>query len=356
MLRGLGALWQENPEEKIVIFATYLGTVDLISREIEAAYPGQGVAVLRGGDHGAKLAAERRFLQKDGPRVLVCTAAGREGINLQFARVLFNFDLPWNPMDVEQRIGRIHRYGQQDTAQIYNLVLSDTIEGHIFLLLDAKLKEIARTLGKLDEHGNIAEDLRAQILGQLSERIRYDQLYQQALSDPELKRTKVEFEVALDHAREARSVVWQLFQDLEGFNLDDYRPFSDVSAGLDRLVRFLRADVESRGHGFHRLNDSTFEIRDASNKPIARFTTDREAARAREDVDLLGLDHPMVQAALRRHGEIEPDEFGAVVRGDGDARGVVSWWLVDAQGGGRERTRASGAHSRQRRRYTLPAA
>ena len=88
--------------------------------------------MLRGGDHGAKLAAERRFKKPDGPRALVCTAAGREGINLQIARVLFNFDLPWNPMDVEQRIGRIHRYGQQHTAQVYNLVLSDTIEGRIF--------------------------------------------------------------------------------------------------------------------------------------------------------------------------------------------------------------------------------
>ena len=76
---------------------------------------------------------------KDGPRVLVCTAAGREGINLQFARILFNFDLPWNPMDMEQRIGRIHRYGQAHTAQVYNLVLSDTIEGRIFMLLDDKL-------------------------------------------------------------------------------------------------------------------------------------------------------------------------------------------------------------------------
>ena len=138
-------MWRQNPNEKIVIFATYLGTVDLLAREIEQTYPGQGVVVLRGGDHGAKVAAERRFRQKDGPRVLVCTAAGREGINLQFARILFNFDLPWNPMDVEQRIGRIHRYGQNHTAQVYNLVLSDTIEGRIFLLLDEKLTEIART-------------------------------------------------------------------------------------------------------------------------------------------------------------------------------------------------------------------
>ncbi len=72
------------PNEKVVIFATYLGTVDLIAREIDAVYPSQGVVVLRGGDHGAKLAAERRFRQQEGPRVLVCTAAGREGINLQF--------------------------------------------------------------------------------------------------------------------------------------------------------------------------------------------------------------------------------------------------------------------------------
>lgn len=118
LLDGLGALWRQNPQEKIVIFATYLGTVDLIAKEIERAFPGQGVVVLRGGDHGAKTAAERKFRQKDGPRVLVCTAAGREGINLQFARILFNFDLPWNPMDLEQRIGRIHRYGQNHTAQV----------------------------------------------------------------------------------------------------------------------------------------------------------------------------------------------------------------------------------------------
>jgi superfamily II DNA/RNA helicase len=66
------------------------------------------------------LMANTCFRLKDGPRVLVCTAAGREGINLQFARVLFNFDLFWNPMDMEQRIGRIHRYGQSPSVQVCN--------------------------------------------------------------------------------------------------------------------------------------------------------------------------------------------------------------------------------------------
>jgi superfamily II DNA/RNA helicase len=112
LIGALGVLWRQNPLERIVIFATYLGSVEMLGAEIEEQYPGQGVTVLKGGDHGAKTAAEKRFKASDGPRVLICTAAGREGINLQHARVLFNFDLPWNPMDLEQRIGRIHRYGQ----------------------------------------------------------------------------------------------------------------------------------------------------------------------------------------------------------------------------------------------------
>jgi hypothetical protein len=247
LLRGLGALWEQDPQRE----GRHLRDVPrhrrLLGREIEKAYPGQGVVVLRGGDHGAKLAAERKFKRADGPRVLVCTAAGREGINLQFARILFNFDLPWNPMDMEQRIGRIHRYGQKHTAQVYNLVLSDTIEGKIFLLLDEKLKEIAKTLGKVDEHGNVAEDLRSQVLGQLSERLTYDKLYREALGDPELRRTKEELEAALSNASEARKVVFELFQDLDGFSLDDYKPFANVRPGLERVLEFLRASLAADG-------------------------------------------------------------------------------------------------------------
>lgn len=333
LLSALGSLWRQNPSEKVVIFATYLGTVDLLGREIEAAYPGQGVVVLRGGDHGAKLAAEKKFRQKDGPKVLVCTAAGREGINLQFARVLFNFDLPWNPMDLEQRIGRIHRYGQHHTAQIYNLVLSDTIEGRIFLLLDEKLLEIARTLGKVDEDGNVAEDLRSQILGQLSERLSYDRLYQEALSDPELKRTRFELEAALSNASEARKVVFELFQDLEGFSLEDYKPFADVGAGMDRLVRFLGAMLEDSDRHIVAVGDGSFEIRvsNASGRnSLVRFTTEREMARQRAELELMGLDHPLIEEAIARARLLPPEGLGAVVRGADGEPGILSWWLVHA--------------------------
>jgi len=118
LVEALGQLWTLNPTEKVVVFTTYLGSVDSIKLAIEEMYPDKGVEVLKGGDHDAKTAAQKRFKREDGPRVLICTAAGREGIDLQFARVLFNHDLSWNPMDMEQRAGRIHRYGQKHTAQV----------------------------------------------------------------------------------------------------------------------------------------------------------------------------------------------------------------------------------------------
>jgi len=338
LLDGLGTLWRQNSNEKIVIFATYLGTVDLLASEIEAVYPGQGVVVLRGGDHGAKVAAERRFRLKDGPRVLVCTAAGREGINLQFARVLFNFDLPWNPMDVEQRIGRIHRYGQAHTAQVYNLVLSDTIEGRIFLLLDDKLTEIARTLGKVDDRGNVAEDLRSQILGQLSERLNYDRLYQEALSDPELKRTAVELEAALSNAREAREVVFDLFQDLDGFSLDDYKPFSDVSSGMDRLVQFLAAALTDRGWKLIKIDELTYDLISTDGIRRKRFTLDRDTATASEDVDLMGLDHPLVQEELGRWRSVPPEQLGVSLNGAEVGTTLLSLWLVEISTGTGEKS------------------
>jgi len=336
LLHALGVLWRQNTSERVVVFATYLGTVDLLGKAIEETYPGQGVVVLRGGDHGAKLAAERRFKLKDGPRVLVCTAAGREGINLQASRILFNFDLPWNPMDIEQRIGRIHRYGQLHTAQVYNLVLSDTIEGRIFLLLNDKLHEIARTLGKVDEQGNVAEDLRSQILGQLSERLNYDRLYQEALSDPELRRTRLELEAAVGNADEARRVVFDLFQDLDDFRLDDYKPFSDLESSLARLVRFLTAAMEESGHRVRAIESSVYEIEFADGRKL-KFTTDREIGKDRQDSELIGLDHPLVQEILDRYKRVPAEAIGVAVEADRTSDAVVSLWFVESHGKAGER-------------------
>lgn len=333
LIHALGTLWRQDANERVVVFATYLGSVEMLGQEIEKAYPGQGVVVLKGGDHGSKLAAEKRFKQADGPKVMICTAAGREGINLQHARVLFNFDLPWNPMDLEQRIGRIHRYGQRHTAQVYNLVLSDTIEGKIFLLLNDKLTEIAKALGKVDERGEVAEDLRTQILGQLSERLNYESLYTQAVSDPELKRTRLELEAALSNAAEARQVVFELFQDLDRFSLDDYQQFSDTSEGMEEIVRFLRAASAEDGNTLTAMGDGLFVVTDGDNgQTPVRLTTSREQSLARSDVELLGLDHPLVVEYMARYRALPAQDVGVRVRAENHRIGVLSLWYITTQG------------------------
>ena len=332
LLDALGVMWRENPQERMVVFATYLGSVEMLGAEIDKQYPGQGVTVLKGGDHGAKAAAEKRFKAPDGPRVLICTAAGREGINLQHARILFNFDLPWNPMDLEQRIGRIHRYGQNNTAQVYNLVLADTIEGAIFLLLDEKLREIGRALGKVDERGEIAEDLRTQILGQLSMQLNYASLYADALNDPLLKRTRVEVDAAMSNAVEARKVVFELFQDLDGFRLDDYKAMGNPDEGMDVVARFVADAAAAEGETFTNRTDKLFAWVDKKTQTETLMTTDREISLQNENVQLLGLDHPLVAARLQKFRDLPPEELGVCAQAPDGTNGILAVWSVEARG------------------------
>jgi SNF2 family DNA or RNA helicase len=332
LVKALQQIWQHNPDEKIVVFATYLGTVEAIKLQLDTVFPGKGVDVLKGGDHGAKTASQKRFKRKDGPKILVCTAAGREGINLQFARVLFNYDLPWNPMDLEQRIGRIHRYGQVSAAQVYNLVAADTIEGKIFLLLEEKLIDIAKTLGKLDEHGQIAEDLRTQVLGQLSSALSYDRLYQDAVNDPTLKRTRQEIEVALENANLARQVVFELFQDLDRFNLGDYQKFDDNGRGMLRLVNFVGKAASRSGSVFKKQNEVIWELT-LKNGFSFLFTTDRDLALQEEKLQLLGLEHPVIHQMLSRYIETENGFRAIAGKISGvNGSGLLTIWKVNVQG------------------------
>lgn len=332
LLYALHQLWHASPNEKIVIFATYLGTVDAIKAMLNLYYPNKGIEVLKGGDHAAKSAAQRRFKRPDGPQVLVCTAAGREGINLQFAQVLFNYDLPWNPMDLEQRIGRIHRYGQNATAQVYNLVAANTLEGQIYLLLESKLKDIAAALGKVDEHGQVAEDLRGQVLGQLGSQLSYDKLYREAVSDPTLKRTREELDVAMTNADTARKVVFELFQDLEGFNLGDYRKCMDDGSNMKRLVSFVAKQAEWSGWRFKQLPDGLAELTDKPGTTTVTFTEKREQAVNSEHLQLFGMEHPIIVQMLKDAQSLPTSKRALFCQSENvQQNGMLVIWKINVQ-------------------------
>ena len=84
-------------------------------------------------------------------QVLIATESGSEGINLQFCHHVINYDLPWNPMKLEQRIGRVHRLGQENDVHIYNLAIQNTIEDHILDLLYVKIGVFEQVVGELDD-------------------------------------------------------------------------------------------------------------------------------------------------------------------------------------------------------------
>ena len=325
--RLLTTLWRENENEKIVIFATYLGTIEMLKESIENIFNGKRVEIYKGGDHGAKIAAEKRFRATDGPQVMLCTAAGREGINLQYARILINFDLPWNPMDIEQRIGRIHRYGQKSTSQVYNFVSIDTIEGRIYLTLEQKILDIASTLGKVDENGEIAEDLRAQILGQLSTTVSYDQLYRDALTDPELKRTEVELKVALNNAKTAREVVFELFQDLERFDLTEYKGLTESSAELPaKLLAAFGNGIALFGGDLKQVNEKLHEVSYPPLKiQLLPLTLDRELANSDTKISLLGFDHPIVSHMIKTLDARPVTARAVAVRSKDDPFLLLAW-------------------------------
>lgn len=163
----------EFEQEKVIIYTEHRDTLDFLMRRLEAmGYAGQ-VAYIHGGlDFEARDAQVELFRRphgaKAGPdgsgaRFFVGTDAAAEGINLQFCWVLVNYDVPWNPARLEQRMGRIHRYGQKkDRVAILNLVAGKTREGRVVQTLLNKMEEIRKELGSdkvFDVIGRIFEGL-----------------------------------------------------------------------------------------------------------------------------------------------------------------------------------------------------
>ncbi|MCW2277428.1 DEAD/DEAH box helicase [Heliophilum fasciatum] len=135
-------------QEKVIIFTEYAQTMDYLAMHLQA----QGIPVLvyHGGmGRWTRAMTQHQFAQPGYP-VLIATESGGEGINLQFCNQVINYDLPWNPMRLEQRIGRIHRLGQTRDVHVYNLSTCGTIEAHMLDLLAEKIQMFTQTIGSIE--------------------------------------------------------------------------------------------------------------------------------------------------------------------------------------------------------------
>jgi SNF2 family DNA or RNA helicase len=133
---------------KIIIFSEHRDTLNYLHTKIAGVLGGQhAIVVIHGGVHrDDRRKAEALFRSDPDIRVLVATDAAGEGINLQNANLMVNYDLPWNPNRLEQRFGRIHRIGQQEVCHLWNLVAKETREGDVYFRLLEKLRVVSEAL------------------------------------------------------------------------------------------------------------------------------------------------------------------------------------------------------------------
>jgi SNF2 family DNA or RNA helicase len=140
------ALIQTIPD-KVILFTEYRATQEMLIRALAAK--GIQAVPYRGGFNRNKKDYMMELFQKRA-QVMIATEAGGEGINLQFCHHIINYDMPWNPMRVEQRIGRVHRLGQKNDVHIYNFATVGTIEEHIIWLLHEKIALFESVIGELE--------------------------------------------------------------------------------------------------------------------------------------------------------------------------------------------------------------
>jgi SNF2 family DNA or RNA helicase len=146
-VEALGKLIKTAGQDKLIIFTHFQATLEALARYLTAL--GVDVVLYHGGLTVQQKDAAIRHFETEG-RLLLSTEAAGEGRNLQFCHVMINFDLPWNPQRIEQRVGRIHRVGQTQRVEIFNLSAAGTIEDYLLDILDRKLNMFELVIGEME--------------------------------------------------------------------------------------------------------------------------------------------------------------------------------------------------------------
>ncbi len=285
-------------DDKMIVFTQFRETQELLSRRLKQ----EGVSNVK--YHG-QLSAGRRKKALDEFRnesqVLVCTDSGSEGLNLQFCHILVNYDLPWNPMRVEQRIGRVHRIGQESSnVVILNLAVADTIEDHVLQILYEKIRLFEVAIGEMDlilsdvtEAGGIEKRIMDAIMDSKS-----DDDVKDALDkvEREVKKSK-------EHADEIKQLDASVFQEFDlgtahdDVTIEDQNDLQEqVRRFVDRFLEVIGGEAEVDGGVVQAKLPRQYWKRIGG---VHRYTTDPDVFEESDgEIELLSLGTPFVAQAM----------------------------------------------------------
>ena len=241
-----------------------------------------------------KLHARNRF--QDDAQFLISTDAGGEGVNLQFCWVMINYDMPWNPMRLEQRIGRIDRIGQVHDVKVINFQLADTVEQRVRDIIETKLETIKQEF-------NDGEDKLADILSTLQDEFSFEKIYIDAVRKRESSAEQLN-EIAERMCTRAKEII----------NSGDLAlPFSDLDTSsvskrdIEKHTEMVKILVKSYLHANDReleqykTKDNVYYFDDPlTNKQIKNVIFDQKTSVEHEDYELFTLTHPYIAKLLDR--------------------------------------------------------
>ena len=323
LLSLLTDLDEEEPGRKIILFAYYKGTLEYLKDRLDR--DGITCELIHGGitsdprhpDRDERGRRMRRFRENPDVRLLLSSEVGSEGLDFQFCHIIINYDLPWNPMRIEQRIGRVDRLGQEsDRILIFNFTLTDTIEDRVLSRLYRRIGVFERTLGDLEaiigeEIGRLTRDLLSRHLTPKEESARIERTAR-AIEHRrhELEKLEAEadklvsgdgyFQDQLDRIRRGGELLGAADREafVQGF-LERAHPRVRLGPARRKGVRTLHVtrdfDVAAR-----RLPPSAARQRYLQRALTRRVpvTFDSENAFNHPDTEFLGAHHPVVQLAV----------------------------------------------------------
>ena len=359
---------REDRRKQLVIFTEHKDTLDYL---VEQLRPEFDVAVIHGGLKLAERIEQERFF-RERAQILVATEAAGEGINLQFCHLMVNYDIPWSPHRLEQRMGRIHRIGQEREVHVFNLVAGETREGYVLKALLDKLERIGVTLGDrvFDVIGgmyaeyNLREVLESVLAGEVSK----EQAAQAIAAKEDDPKAIARANELLESALASDNIDWQEQSDRAARVREQRLPPSYFERFFADAIEFAGGQASKRLDGAIRVDRSPDVLvarsrASSQTRRIApsyeRLTFDREVAMrplreeeaALPQAELCGPGHPLFDALVTHvtQGTERVLEQGAVFEDpDADDMLLVHHLTAEVVDGNRELVRETLAAATQR--------
>jgi len=306
---------EADPDLKLLIFTEFIPTQTMLVEFLSAR--GFSVVCLNGSmDMEQRIKVQEHF-GKDA-RILVSTDAGGEGLNLQFCHVVINYDLPWNPMRLEQRIGRVDRIGQSKVVRALNFVLEETIECRVREVLEEKLSVILRDFG-VDKTGDVLDSLEA---GNL-----FESLYIKALLHPEKISTEVQEAIkAIQEEADRARAQQSLFDEPVALEPTEAQKIQDIPLG--EWIENMTGNYVAAYDGAMKRREGLIELRWPNDMESQVVAFPAKKGEAPAGVETLSLEHPRIRGLLSRLPRHAPGQPIGQIRMEGIPAAIKGFWSL----------------------------